>query len=81
MGEWMTFPGAEDVIAERTSRFGVITRYHSNGRRTKGNMRICNLSGISGLAANIDWEDIANLADVGDVPLWECEIPLSDDGF
>ena len=30
---------------------------------------------------NIDVTDLANLADVADAPLWEFEIPLTDDGF
>ena len=78
MGEWMMFPGADGVIAERVSRFGVPRPWWV---RRGGTERICNLSVISGVLSNFDKTDVANLADVGDVPLWECEIPSSDDGF
>ena len=40
-------------------------------------MRICPLDSISGIASNIDYEDIANLNHVSEVGLWDCEIPVT----
>ena len=69
MGEWMMLPEAEDVIAERINRFQLPHR--------KGNwvLRTTGVDRISGLASNIDYNDIANMADVAETPLWECELP------
>ena len=33
------------------------------------------------LFVNFHPGDIANMNDVTEAPLWECEIPLSDDGY
>ena len=76
MGEWMLLPQAELVIAERISRFKV--KRAGSPRHT---WRTTGLDRISGLVSNVDWYDIANLADVANVPLWECELPDTDDGF
>lgn len=75
MGEWMMLPEAEYVIAAR------ITRFRSAQNRQRWTWKFTGPDHLSSLVSNIDFNDIANLADVGDVPLWECEIPLSDDGF
>lgn len=80
MGQWMLLPVAEDVIAGRINRFGVRARKRRAGS-IKWEMRISNLDDISGLISNVDPMDFANMADVADVPPWECEIPLTDDGF
>ena len=75
MGEWMLLPQAELVIADRISRFKV--------DRPRRPWRTTGLDLISGLVPNVPYypDDIANLADVADVALWECEVPDTDDGF
>ena len=76
MGEWLSHPWAENIIAERISRFGSIPR----GR----GWRVTGVDKLSGLASNFDKNDIANMADVAEAPLWECELPRfpsTDDGF
>ena len=64
MGEWMMLPQADAVIAKRTKRFIERRDYYWRGTQ---------LGNLSGFASNIDFTDIANLADVEGVPLWECE--------
>ena len=74
MGEWLSHPEAENIIAERISRF----RSFPNGR----GWQYTGIDRISGLASNFDYNDIANLDDVAEAPLWECELyPSTDDGF
>ena len=65
----MMLPEAEDVIAGRINRFQLPHR--------KGNwvLRITGVDRLSGLVSNIDDNDIANMADVAEAPLWECELP------
>ena len=73
MGEWLSHPEAENIIAERISRFGRWRVY-----------RVTGVDRISGLASNFDKNDIATMADVAEAPLWECEFsrfPSTDDGF
>ena len=67
MGVWMTLPETESSIEERTSRFWAVKR----------GWRMTGLDRISGLVANFDRNDVANMADVCEVPLWECEVPLT----
>lgn len=75
MGEWLAVPGVDEVIAERINRF----HFGFWGRRMR---RRPAHSRCSDLFVHIDERDIANLNDVTPlVPLWECEIPLTDDGF
>ena len=66
----MMLPEAESVISDRIDRF-----------TTARGLRFTSLDRLSGVVSHIDYNDIANLADVKEVPLWECEIPGSDDGF
>ena len=47
------------------------------GRNRRGTIR----RRFDDLLVYFDGNDIANLADVSDAPLWECEMPLTDDGF
>ena len=68
MGEWLTLPQAERIIARHVSpKF-------QGGRKVRRR---------SDRVVNYDPNDVANLDDlVGmDVPLWECEISQTDDGF
>ena len=74
MGEWMMLPEAEYVIEQRIARFQSQTKKANRWRLTTPD-------NLSGIVSNIDFNDIANLADVGEVHLWECEIPRSDDGL
>lgn len=74
MGEWMTIPGAEEAIAARINRFRLPRRRERH---------------YSKIAVEYDLlvfcpgRDTANLNDVGEAPLWECEMPWpdTDDGF
>ena len=70
MGEWLMIPETEEMIVVRINRFK-----YRRGRREKGPSR------FHDLRVYFDGNDIANLADVSDEPLWECEVPLTDDGF
>lgn len=76
MGEWMMIPGAEMIEARINS--------YRPARRSRGSSYERRYSGIcvhSDLQVAFNSSDIANLADVIEAPLWECEIPLTDDGF
>ena len=78
MGVWLMLPQAEEVIAARCT-FGkqirrggkVRTRGGKRGGTANYDMHVCRGDGV----ANLD-----DLKDM-DVPMWECEIPLTDDGF
>lgn len=73
MGEWMTFPDVEKVIAERVGRF-----HCPKGRRLWTRPHT---SPYSDLDTAVDKDDIAKLDDIYDmVPLWDCEY-VTDDGF
>lgn len=69
MGAWLEIPMIEYYMMKRLV----------NKRNTRINrdvqIRRCELF------VNIDPADIANLDDVMEAPLWECEVPMSDDGF
>ena len=68
------FPEAEEVIANR-----IKSRRFS---RQKGRPNRWPYSSSHwDLNVFFDFSDIANLADVAEVPLWECEMLLTDDGF
>lgn len=73
MGEWMTFPTAEKVLKVRVNRYW-------SGRRTNGTPFKCTNLTLD-LHVHFDGNDVANLHDVAEAGLWECEIPISDDGF
>ena len=72
-------PQADSVIAEHVNRFVVNPRGRFKYRNT-------GLDRVSHLVSNVDWNDIANLADVAEAPPWDCEITKMrwadmDDGF
>lgn len=73
MGEWLTVPGAEQVIAERIARFSI----RRNGCRRAGRRYRYSMETL----VYFDESDVADLADVSEVPLWDCEMPWTDDGF
>ena len=78
MGEWLMIPGAEEVLGNRISRFNYRRGGHREmGRNRRGTIR----RRFDDLLVYVDGNDFANLADVSDAPLWECEMPLTDDGF
>ena len=74
----MLVPAVEDMIKANTSRF-----IRSKHKVKRIGRNITTLDRMSGLVSNIDCTDIANLDDLHGfgVPMWECEIPLTDDGF
>ena len=72
MGEWMMFPTAEEVIQRRANTNRWTEGYSRNFRRRNV---------PKDLQVHFDSNDIANLDDVKEAGLWDCEIPLSDDGF
>lgn len=78
MGEFMSWPGAERMLAQRANRFFVST--HKNGSFRE---RRCVRRQYSGFLVMVG-DDVAHLAEIEDmVPdVWDCEvIPSTDDGF
>ena len=69
MGAWLEVPEIDSYMGRRLTNK---SRYYRGRRIRKYH---CDLY------VNIHPGDIANMNDVTEVPLWECEIPLSDDGY
>ena len=67
MGAWLELPEVEWYIERR----GLRRSMRESGRQR---LKYCDIR-VQHTG------DVANMNDVMDVPLWECEIPLSDDGF
>ena len=76
MGEWLVLPQAEDMIAARCVNIREVRRGGRMSNRRGSNLKYYDRYAWPGIgAANLD-----DLEDM-DVPMWECEIPLTDDGF
>ena len=76
MGEWLVVPGVEEVLENRFSHDSYLRGARAGARRRRRR--------FNDILVYFDGNDIANLADVSDAPLWECEMaemPLTDDGF
>lgn len=71
MGAWLEMPDVEYWIKRRCYKRCYL------GTNTPHSFR----KAVFDLFVNIEPGDLANMNDVEEVPLWECEIPLSDDGF
>ena len=80
MGEWLTLPGADAMIAERANHFLTLGY---GGRYWRRRTRTSRCSDLAVLVGGKEC-DVANLADLEGLVSphnWEDEIPLTDDGF
>lgn len=69
MGAWLEFPEIDYYIQKRVT---------NKCRRTMNrdlHIRRCDLF------VQYDPRDIANKNDVMEAPLWECEVPITPDGY
>ena len=70
MGAWLEIPDVEFWIERRCHKRCTLKRTRRRRRQH-----------IFDLFVQCEPGDVANMNDVLEAPLWECEIPLSDDGF